>query len=626
MLHGACHARRGRSRELHATWSASPRVTAIYFVNNIMQAGRESWIRRTSRGGVSARTSPPEYRPPSPGAPPKFPKSSRISSPAAKNISNFSHRLWSDDANRQLFAAHVPELLSLYDGYTNAVERADVARLLYMHVFGGIYADIDLERCGDGRRLGAARRRSSRASPASLVLLRGPTRFVRQRRAAAGFGSTSRRRAGVFGALRSACSVGSRDLDVLKYTDGMRFFTTAWEASRCAPRACERERARAPSSSSTSTSWIGAHRFAALVARSSWRATLGRRLDFMKPNGLRWLGVDEALNCVAADSARAGRLHRTRRGSAWIHVGKSGAAVAAPRSHAAGQARRPRGHAHPNPTTCAAAGIGRFATRRRTRRCATFRSRVHTAAAATAPRWRHCSGGCRSCSGCATTASRAVSCWNFFFFDGASDTAARRDKTPRHRKMRSAAARSRRRRRRLRATASIANATDLDAVLSALFARAARRGRRAPRARRRCSRRYIRSALVFKVHGRRFGDAGARRAPPLCRTAGGDGGRLGAPPRHPARGGGWRAPRVARRPAATRKVHGTLSRRPIDVLRAFSPRTEQIGGGCARASLGVEAGYCAAVEARASTSFEAQIGCLGCLGRSFAVAAALNDP
>ena len=71
--------------------------------------------------------------------------------------SGWEHRLWTDEANRALWAAHFPDLLSLYDGYSTAVQRADVTRLLYMHVHGGVYADLDVAhhvgskpRCGLG--------------------------------------------------------------------------------------------------------------------------------------------------------------------------------------------------------------------------------------------------------------------------------------------------------------------------------------------------------------------------------------------------------------------------------------------------------------------------------------------
>ena len=79
------------------------------------------------------------------------------------------HRFWSDDGNRQLWVQYVPQLLPTYDGYSNAVQRADATRLLYMHLFGGaargarrrdwrtvltgrpslagVYADLDVAPC-----------------------------------------------------------------------------------------------------------------------------------------------------------------------------------------------------------------------------------------------------------------------------------------------------------------------------------------------------------------------------------------------------------------------------------------------------------------------------------------------
>ena len=79
----------------------------------------------------------------------------------------WEHRLWTDDTNRQLWAAHFPELLSLYDGYPTPIQRADATRLLYMHLFGGVYADLDVAPCttiwavlGEGRH--------------QLLLVRGP--------------------------------------------------------------------------------------------------------------------------------------------------------------------------------------------------------------------------------------------------------------------------------------------------------------------------------------------------------------------------------------------------------------------------------------------------------------------
>jgi hypothetical protein len=52
-------------------------------------------------------------------------------------------RLWTDADNRALVLASYPWLLDTYDALPAAVMRADVARLLYMHHVGGMYADLD---------------------------------------------------------------------------------------------------------------------------------------------------------------------------------------------------------------------------------------------------------------------------------------------------------------------------------------------------------------------------------------------------------------------------------------------------------------------------------------------------
>ena len=52
----------------------------------------------------------------------------------------WQHWLWTDKDNRQLWSKHFPDMLAMYDAYPNPIQRADASRLLYMHVFGGVYA------------------------------------------------------------------------------------------------------------------------------------------------------------------------------------------------------------------------------------------------------------------------------------------------------------------------------------------------------------------------------------------------------------------------------------------------------------------------------------------------------
>ena len=67
----------------------------------------------------------------------ELPSTLRPLSASWSHLSGWRHRLWTDDENRALWAAHFPELLDVYDGYARPVQRADATRLLNMHVHGG---------------------------------------------------------------------------------------------------------------------------------------------------------------------------------------------------------------------------------------------------------------------------------------------------------------------------------------------------------------------------------------------------------------------------------------------------------------------------------------------------------
>ena len=57
---------------------------------------------------------------------------------------DWEYRLWGSAEIRQLFAAARPELQGLYDAYPYWVQRADAARYLILHEYGGIYAYLDI--------------------------------------------------------------------------------------------------------------------------------------------------------------------------------------------------------------------------------------------------------------------------------------------------------------------------------------------------------------------------------------------------------------------------------------------------------------------------------------------------
>ncbi|KAG8760462.1 hypothetical protein FRC14_003019 [Serendipita sp. 396] len=58
--------------------------------------------------------------------------------------SDWGYVLWTDKDNRRLVEKFYPEYLKSYDSLPKEIYRADMARNMYMHRFGGIYADLDL--------------------------------------------------------------------------------------------------------------------------------------------------------------------------------------------------------------------------------------------------------------------------------------------------------------------------------------------------------------------------------------------------------------------------------------------------------------------------------------------------
>ncbi|CAE6443452.1 unnamed protein product, partial [Rhizoctonia solani] len=59
--------------------------------------------------------------------------------------SNWTYVLWDNDNNRALVETFYPEWLKAYEALPSDIYRADFSRNLYMHAFGGIYADVDSE-------------------------------------------------------------------------------------------------------------------------------------------------------------------------------------------------------------------------------------------------------------------------------------------------------------------------------------------------------------------------------------------------------------------------------------------------------------------------------------------------
>jgi len=59
--------------------------------------------------------------------------------------SEYKHMLWNDDSIRELVKSEYQWLLPYYDGLNKNIMRYDVSRLLMLHKYGGIYADLDME-------------------------------------------------------------------------------------------------------------------------------------------------------------------------------------------------------------------------------------------------------------------------------------------------------------------------------------------------------------------------------------------------------------------------------------------------------------------------------------------------
>ncbi|MGP4004582.1 glycosyltransferase [Streptomyces sp. 8N706] len=57
----------------------------------------------------------------------------------------WEYRLWTDADNREFLEEHYPWFLPIYDGYPEAIMRADAIRYFLLDHFGGLYVDMDFE-------------------------------------------------------------------------------------------------------------------------------------------------------------------------------------------------------------------------------------------------------------------------------------------------------------------------------------------------------------------------------------------------------------------------------------------------------------------------------------------------
>lgn len=59
--------------------------------------------------------------------------------------SDWESVLWTDEDNLQMVKKYAPWFLDTFNDLPEPIERADASRNLYMHIFGGVYADLDTE-------------------------------------------------------------------------------------------------------------------------------------------------------------------------------------------------------------------------------------------------------------------------------------------------------------------------------------------------------------------------------------------------------------------------------------------------------------------------------------------------
>jgi len=72
--------------------------------------------------------------------------------------SNWTRWLWTDEEMRALVADKYPWFLETYDGYDAKVKRFDACRIFFMHQYGGVYSDLDIEALRDPTPLFSAGR------------------------------------------------------------------------------------------------------------------------------------------------------------------------------------------------------------------------------------------------------------------------------------------------------------------------------------------------------------------------------------------------------------------------------------------------------------------------------------
>ena len=210
----------------------------------------------------------------------------------ARVLPGWSRQLWHSADTRSLWVAHAPELLDVYDAYNFTVQRADASRLLYMHLFGGLYADLDVAPCNALQSSLTTLNFSRAAAGASLQLL-----LVREPK----FGVTNFFLASAPGhpfwrwALSKLRSAARRFNPVV--STGPQWFNSQWNAYKS-----EAKQARCLDTLEQSSQTLTLDQFQNSFAAHHWSGTwhdaeAKARHD---PSLFLWLGVNHSRTCPEA--------------------------------------------------------------------------------------------------------------------------------------------------------------------------------------------------------------------------------------------------------------------------------------------------------------------------------------
>jgi inositol phosphorylceramide mannosyltransferase catalytic subunit len=58
---------------------------------------------------------------------------------------DWTYMLWTDDENMLLVRKHFPWIFEMFENLPHNIQRADIARCMYLYLYGGVYSDLDSE-------------------------------------------------------------------------------------------------------------------------------------------------------------------------------------------------------------------------------------------------------------------------------------------------------------------------------------------------------------------------------------------------------------------------------------------------------------------------------------------------